>query len=126
MADDGEDILRKVDAILGRRSGFAGGRTDGEGEFPVLTEVIGAPIDPLKRAATADAMAAPAPTEARPDAPRHAPPAPAPLGELEIDRLAAALEARLSELFLRQQMRTEALIRRIVREEIERRDGDGN
>jgi hypothetical protein len=118
MADEGQDIFGKIDAILGKRAGFAGKRPELEDEFPMLTEVVaeGAQIPPTP---AADAMSAPEPVVA------SRPPLAGPvtqLSEVDIDRLAAALEARLSELFIRQQLRIESLVRRIVREELARKD----
>lgn len=42
----------------------------------------------------------------------------------ELDRLFDALERRLADLFIRQQLRTEEAVRRIIREEIDRRGSD--
>jgi hypothetical protein len=117
MADEGQDIFGKIDAILGKRAGFAGKRPELEDEFPMLTEVVseGAQIAP---GPTADAMSAPEPVT--PLSPVAGPAAQ--LSDIDIDRLAAALEARLSELFIRQQLRIESLVRQIVREELARKD----
>lgn len=127
VADEAPDIFGKIDAILGKRAGFAGGQPEKE-EFPVLTEVVEAALaEPLPPAKAADAMAGhrPVPAEeaGRDDDEAVAPSAgpSAGLGDMELDRLAAALEARLSDLFIRQQLRLEALVRRVVREELERR-----
>jgi hypothetical protein len=125
VADESQDIFGKIDAILGKRAGFAGGQA-GSDEFPVLTEIVAtaeAVLPPRSPAgdAMAEVPASTAPASA-PEADGEA--AAAGLGDMELDRLAAALEARLSELFIRQQMRIEALVRRVVREELEgRRDG---
>lgn len=119
MADDTQDIFGKIDAMLGRRAGFAGGGRHVEDEFPLLTDVVeeqeAVPERPL-----ADAMAPP-PAQPDPQPPEFVPDPQ--LSEVDIDRLAAALEARLSELFIRQQLRIEALVRRVVREELDKRGG---
>lgn len=122
MADENSDIFGKIDAMLGKRAGF-GGVPRLDEEFPLLTEVVDE--SPEKQAAdktipATDAMSVPgeaAPAAAAPDM------APGQLSEVDIDRLAAALEARLSELFIRQQLRIEALVRRVVQEELDKRGG---
>jgi len=117
MAEDNGDIFSKIDAILGRRAGFAGKRHDLEDDFPMLTEVVEEPMPVVQLQAT-DALSAPsAPTAPQPPAEAVA----GQLTEVEIDRLAAALDARLSELFIRQQLRIETLVRQVVREELDAR-----
>lgn len=122
MADESNDIFGKIDAMLGKRAGF-GGVPRLDEEFPLLTEVVDE--SPEEKAAEAvlpvpDAMSVPGDAMPR-VAPAEA--APGQLSEVDIDRLAAALEARLSELFIRQQLRIEALVRRVVQEELDRRGG---
>jgi hypothetical protein len=74
--------------------------------------------EPTRPRPSADAMASPAALAA-------ALPVAAHLSEVDIDRLAAALEARLAELFIRQQLRIETLVRQVVREELDaRKSGD--
>jgi hypothetical protein len=117
MAEETGDIFGKIDAILGRRAGFAGKRPDLEDDFPMLTEVVEEHL-PASPAPAADAMSGPL----KPVEPPPSVVAPAgQLTEVEIDRLAAALDARLSELFIRQQLRIETLVRRVVREELDAR-----
>ncbi len=130
MADNSQDIFGKIDAILGKRVGFATGQPVASDEFPMLTEIVQA-VDSVKRPSVRaeDAM-----TVAQVDveagggqravvsSPVEADKALPGMDELELDRLAAALEARLSELFIRQQMRIEALVRQVVREELRRHD----
>lgn len=118
MADESQDIFGKIDAMLGKRAGFVGGTPRLEDEFPLLTEVVTEDVPSLteRHGPATDAMATPA-AASEPEM------APGQLAEVDIDRLAAALEARLSELFIRQQLRIEALVRRVVREELDRRDG---
>jgi hypothetical protein len=114
MAEENGDIFGKIDAILGRRAGFSGKPLNMEDDFPMLTEVVEEPV-PVASPSTADAMSA-SPVPAGPPQTAAAPAGQ--LTEVEIDRLAAALDARLSELFIRQQLRIEALVRRVVREEL--------
>jgi hypothetical protein len=119
MADDAQDIFGKIDAMLGKRAGFGGAPPRVDDEFPLLTEVVAeveAPAQDMSGNAT-DAMSNPA-EAAEPDAGETRAPA---LADMDIDRLAAALEARLSELFIRQQLRIEAIVRRVVREELDAR-----
>lgn len=119
--DDAQDIFGKIDAMLGRRGGFAGGAAKAEDEFPVLTDVVAqdARENGQRLSPATDAMATPAAPAA--DSSAVEPEAPGQLSEVDIDRLAAALEARLSELFIRQQLRVESLVRRVVREELDAR-----
>ncbi len=114
MAEETGDIFGKIDAILGRRVGFAGQRPELEDEFPMLTEVVSEGVKTVS-SVVADAMSAPPAVTAPPagEAPVNQ------LSEVDIDRLAAALDARLSELFIRQQLRIESLVRRVVREELD-------
>jgi hypothetical protein len=116
MADDTHDIFGKIDAMLGKRAGF-GGVPRIEDEFPLLTEVVDE-SDAVEERPPADPVA----TLAAMIPPSHG--LAGQLDEVDIDRLAAALEARLSELFIRQQLRIEALVRRVVREELDKRARD--
>lgn len=122
MADEHNDIFGKIDAMLGKRAGF-GGVPRLDEEFPLLTEVVDAGSEdtiPDKPLPGTDAMSVP--VEVAPD-PVPAEMTPGRLAEVDIDRLAVALEARLSELFIRQQLRIEALVRRVVQEELDKRSG---
>jgi hypothetical protein len=113
MVDESQDLFGKIDAMFGKRAGFAAGMPKPDDEFPLLTDVV---TETIPDRSVADAMT-------HPDAvPMPEPAGGALLSEVDIDRLAAALEARLSELFIRQQLRIEALVRRVVREELDRRD----
>lgn len=118
MADDSQDIFGKIDAMLGKRAGFVAGAPQLDDEFPLLTEVVAddLPVVLERVGPVADAMSAPVdpPAPGAGEMASH-------LAEVDIDRLAAALEARLSELFIRQQLRIEALVRRVVREELDAR-----
>jgi hypothetical protein len=121
MAEENGDIFGKIDAILGRRAGFAGRRPDLEDDFPMLTEVVEEHV-PVTPVPAADALSAP-PVAKAPQPPVEA--VAGQLTEVEIDRLAAALDARLSELFIRQQLRIETLVRQVVREELDARKEQG-
>jgi hypothetical protein len=117
MADDAQDIFGKIDAMLGKRAGFVGGAAKLDDEFPLLTEVVAEtpPLLPERTSQVADAMSTPLESIA----PAVEETAASQLADVDIDRLAAALEARMSELFIRQQLRIEALVRRVVREELD-------
>ena len=120
MADDTQDIFGKIDAMLGKRAGFAGKRLELEEDFPMLTEVVAEGVK-IAAAPTVDSLSAPPPTKLPETAQEAGQTEAGPamhLSEVDIDRLAAALEARLSELFIRQQLRIESLVRRVVREEL--------
>lgn len=124
MADEAQDIFGKIDAMLGKRAGFGGGQSRVDDEFPLLTEVVAEVAAPAPEPAgpAADAMSSPVETP-EPPVPVAGETGPRVLSELDIDRLAAALDARLSELFIRQQLRIEALVRRVVREELDQHAG---
>lgn len=111
--DDAQDLFGKIDAMFGKRAGFTPGLARAEDDFPVLTEVVEAVPPPAPANLGRDALIAP--PEAAPAL------AVGQLTEVDIDRLAVALEARLAELFIRQQLRIEALVRRVVREELDAR-----
>lgn len=114
-ADDSQDLFGKIDAMFGKRAGFTPGLARAEDDFPVLTEVVEAVLPPAPEPMTGGRDALVAPLEAPPAL------AVGQLTEVDIDRLAVALEARLAELFIRQQLRIEALVRRVVREELDAR-----
>lgn len=128
MSDAPEDVYGKIDALLGKRAGFGPSRTEGEIEdFPVLTEVVGQ-----------DQVAEQAPVHAQlqePEARRGGEPEfgdhPAELPDLgiippvcDLDLLEQfpmdPMEERLLEMIAHQQAQLEAMIRRVVREELER------
>ncbi|PIV21931.1 MAG: hypothetical protein COS39_09470 [Hydrogenophilales bacterium CG03_land_8_20_14_0_80_62_28] len=114
MADDGQDILAKVDALFGKRAGFASQHAVAEDDFPVLTDIVSEAAQ-IVPAPLADALSSPPPPVA---APQTTVATAVQLSEMDIDRLAAALEARLSELLIRQQLRIDVLVRQTVREEL--------
>jgi hypothetical protein len=117
MADETQDIFGKIDAMLGKRAGFAGKRLELEEDFPMLTEVVSEGVN-IATSPAVDALSVPPPSR-QPEATLDTGTETAMhLSEVDIDRLAAALEARLSELFIRQQLRIESLVRRVVREEL--------
>ena len=103
------DVFGKIDALLGRREGFSPGPKlkSLEEEFPLLTEVVERELE----------QAAPAPARPVPDrADVQSPGSAAPVSS----EPAQNLERVLQDLFIRQQIRLEESIRRIVREELDR------
>lgn len=149
---DTDDIFGKIDALLGKRVGFAGAvRQREENDFPLLTEVVEAPV-----------IASPEfePSTSEPSTPEQAPlawqePAPAPLTEAmpeksaepwplppgpDVARLvwgdeplpvdgseapAVAEAASAEETPRPRDTEFEAMLRRIIREELERLLGRG-
>ncbi len=119
MADEGQDIFGQIDALFGKRAGFVSGASKLDDEIPLLTEVVTEPPSaaPELLSPVVDAMSTPATVPA----PEVEAPTSVQLADGDLDRLAAALEARLSELLIRQQLRIESLVRRVVQEELEAR-----
>jgi hypothetical protein len=127
--DPAHDIFGKIDALRGRRGGLAPARGVAPlDDFPVLTEIFSAKSRPPS--------AEPAPGTAPPPAER---PFPAPDPEFSpkdlpdlgivppspglgwVEQLPPdPLELRLGELIGHQQAQLETLIRRVLREELER------
>ncbi|GEM_PF-6354305 len=109
-----DGLYGKLDQLLGRRGPDALTRHRGdEADFPVLTEVV--------EEATADRGPAPA-----------APSSPAPLDQpvpaealpKEVPpEVMAAVEARLFGLLARQQQEVDETVRRIIQEELAKREG---
>lgn len=128
MAEDTENLFGKVDAILGKRAGFvASRREEQDDEFPMLTDVVEEGTQLVATLASVDALSSPAPVPSgrieaveQAEAPEDMPAAES-LNAVDADRLAVALETRLSELFDRQQRLIESMVRRIVREELDAR-----
>jgi len=136
VSDIPEDIYGKIDALLGKRIGFADARPE-EGtldDFPVLTEVVTRdeadelptlqqPYSAEREPASAEGMATPVERES------NEPIADLPdlgiippvcdfdlLDQFPVD----PIEERLLEMIAHQQAQLEAMIRRVVREELER------
>ncbi|MBK6743313.1 MAG: hypothetical protein IPG66_10185 [Hydrogenophilales bacterium] len=134
MSDADDDIFGKIDALLGKRVGFAGAtRQREDNDFPLLTEVVEAPgIDLLQPE--------PSPPE-QPEAPlAWQEPVPTPLAEpapVESDEPVASVAADdiepmpateappVKEPPALQDAEFEAMLRRIIREELERLLGRG-
>lgn len=124
-----EALFAKVDALLGKRLGFyAGARLPAQEDFPLLTEIVSAAKPPAAEDRHVDAALATASEKAATDAAGLPSEAEAPsAAQTEFERLAsgiaAHLEVRLTELFIRQQIHLEERMRRVVREELARAAG---
>jgi hypothetical protein len=136
VSDIPEDVFGKIDALLGKRVGFAATKPEADAldDFPVLTEVVARDaaeeLPSLQHPPAADtgptSAAIPAePAEVEPNEPI------ADLPDLGIippvcdfdllDQFPVdPMEARLLEMIAHQQAQLEAMIRRVVREELER------
>jgi hypothetical protein len=133
MSDTPGDVFGRIDALLGRRVGFAPGEEPlVADDFPVLTDVVAreVPGGPLPGAGQDEAGLAAGAADLSTDASASGePPVDLPnLGIIppayDLDLLAELppdpLEVRLAELAAHQQAQLEAMIRRVVREELER------
>lgn len=130
MADESREMFSKIDAMLGRRAGFAApAPVLDDDDFPVLTDRVDEEIElipemlPEWPKPVADAMWTPPallePVASDKPAEEESPDVSWPVDD--IDRLAALLEARLSPLLMGQLEDIEILIRRVVREELDAR-----
>lgn len=147
MSEDDKDLFDKIEALLEKRAPDA--LVDiplEDADFPVLTEVIqAAPGNPAAPDPGAGASPPPPGMEERRQAERRVldrrgwdrrlgdrrqdrQAADALLQTLsageEVERLARVLELRMADLFIRQQVRMEEVIRRAVREELAKRPGE--
>ena len=121
MSADDDDLFGKIDALRGKRAPDALLEKALEIEdFPLLTDVIDSVPDALSGEERRS-------RERRQDDRRQAAlpnPVPAPVLPPEIReelvQLVAAMEARLEEVFIRQQLRLEEALRRAVRDEMRR------
>ncbi len=132
MSEADEDLFGKIDALFEKRAPDALVDKGLEYEdFPVLTEVVGmAPPAPMlwgeperrvfdrrresrrgdeRRLGDRRQSDQPEETPSRPEAPSE-----------EMEALVQAVETRLSDLFIRQQLRLEEILRKVVREEMEK------
>lgn len=136
MSDPKSDLFGKIDALLGRRipDALLDKGLDIE-DFPLLTEVVDQGSEdatghlPERRRVERreldrrlgdrrqDGRRA---TDRQAEAP---PPLPPDMGEMA--RLVAAMEQRLVDMFIRQQLRMEEAVRKAVRDEMARLGGDG-
>lgn len=140
MSDEDKDLFGKIDALFEKRAADALVDKGLEYEdFPVLTEVIAPALsaagwDGGNRRLEERRLAERRQLERRlgdrredprrlADRPGLAPDHPGPSGGEEADRLVQALEQRLTELFIRQQLRLEEVVRKVVRDELEQRGG---
>lgn len=146
MSEGSKDLFGKIDALFEKRAPDAlvdkGLDYD---DFPLLTEVVGA-VDPGpmtwgeperrvfdrrtedrrgddRRSAERRAVDQPE-AESDQSGPEPQPPAPAPeVGVRAQTALPGELEDRLAEFFIRQQLRLEEVVRKVVREELDKRLG---
>ncbi len=127
MSEHKGDLFGKIDALLGRRAPDALLDKSLEFEdFPLLTEVVDAAV-------ADDAEQHERRRGDRRDLDRRlgdrqaAPPPPLPADmNAEMECLVRAMEQRLTDMFIRQQLRMEEAVRKAIRDEIERhRDEDG-
>lgn len=129
--DEPGDLFGKIDAILGKRAPDAlrdkGVEYD---DFPLLTEVVG------DREETVAGQERRGQERRRGDRRQEGrrvgdrllaePPAPLPANvSAEMVRLVAAMEQRLIDMFIRQQLRVEDAVRKAIREELGRTDKPG-
>ena len=137
MSDDDKDLFGKIDALFEKRSPDMLLDTGLEHEdFPLLTEVVAetkpVPLawdEPERRVFDRRAAERRQPerraTERRLGDRREQnqdsepPPRPTAPSE-ELERLVQSMELRLSDLFIRQQLRMEEAVRKVVREEMAR------
>jgi hypothetical protein len=136
VSDIPEDVFGKIDALLGKRVGFAATKPEEVAldDFPVLTEVVARdeaderPTLPQPLAADMGPASAEVPAEPAEFEPNE------PIADLpdlgiippvcDFDLLdqfpVDPMEERLLEMIAHQQAQLEAMIRRVVREELER------
>lgn len=148
MSEGSKDLFGKIDALFEKRAPDALVDKGLEYEdFPVLTEVVGkAPEaqttwgDPERRVldrralgpATGDKPGEERRLQARraADKPMVPPPSPSTHGPADCREEGAAqergMEERLADLFIRQQLRLEEIVRKAVREELDKRFGHGS
>jgi hypothetical protein len=122
---ENRDLFGKIDALFEKRAPdvLQDKGLDHE-DFPVLTEMVAASDEQEAQARAAERRAADrralerrlgdrrqsgAPLSARPQA-----------GSEDFEQLVAAVEQRLADLFIRQQLRMEEAVRKVIREELEK------
>lgn len=140
MSETSKDLFGKIDALFEKRSPAVLVDKGLEGDdFPVLTEVLGTlpapaqrPEAPMperrqteRRGAERRQQDRPGPERRQADRRQVATaPATAPrpvVNADEVERLVQAVEARLEDLFIRQQLRMEEAVRKVIREELDKR-----
>lgn len=137
MSEQKGDLFGKIDALLDRRAPDALLDKSLEFEdFPLLTEVVDAAVaDDTEQherrrgdRRTLDRRLGDRRQVGRRDGDcQAAPPPPLPTDmSVEMERLVIAMEQRLTDMFIRQQLRMEESVRKAIRDEIDRhRDEDG-
>ena len=122
---ENRDLFGKIDALFEKRDPDAlqDKGLDHE-DFPVLTEMVAASDEQEAQARAAERRASDrralerrlgdrrqggAPLSARPHA-----------GSEDFEQLVTAVEQRLADLFIRQQLRMEDAVRKVIREELEK------
>lgn len=141
MSEADKDLFGKIDALSKKRAPDALVDKGLEHEdFPVLTDVIGAsepaPVtwgEPERRVIDRRVAERRHGDDRQADRrlgdrrhgnqPPESPPRPMASKE-EVERLVQAMELRLSDLFIRQQLRMEEAVRKVIREEMEKRDAE--
>lgn len=142
MSEASKDLFGKIDALFEKRAPDVLVDKGMEHEdFPVLTEVLGqAPPEPVRPGEPerrvfdrrgvdrrqADRRGQERRLGDRRQANQTAEPPPRPLASKEeVERLVQAMELRLADLFIRQQLRMEEAVRKVIREELARRPPSG-
>lgn len=123
----GKDLFGKIDALFEKRAPDVLVDKGLEHEdFPVLTEIVEAREEESARENAGERRAAQRRNEERRLGERRqhglkVPPSPRPVASDEdFEHLVAAVEQRLSDLFIRQQLRMEEAVRKAIREELEK------
>ncbi len=133
MSDENPDLFGKIDALLGKRAPDALLDKGLEFEdFPLLTEVVDAGgdarVEAERRAQERrqnerreiDRRLGDRRQDGRRAGdrrPAEPPPLPGDMGA-EMERLVAAMEQRLTDMFIRQQLRMEEAVRKAIRDEV--------
>ncbi len=123
---ESRDLFGKIDALFEKRAldvlmdkGLA------HEDFPVLTEVVAAREEESAQAHATERRANERRDQERRLGERRqiglsVPLSPRPAAGEDFEQLVSAVEQRLSDLFIRQQLRMEEAVRRAIREELER------
>lgn len=126
------DLFGKIDALFEKRAlDVLIDKGLEHEDFPVLTEVVAAKEEESARENATERRTTDRRGETRRDQERrlgdrrqiglNVPLSPRPAGgEADFEQLVSAVEQRLSDLFIRQQLRMEEAVRKAIREELER------
>jgi hypothetical protein len=124
MSTENPDLFGKIDALLGKRvpDALLEKELDIE-DFPLLTEVVDSIPDALSgcdRRLRERRLADRRQEDSRMEGEAPAERAPALTAGMsdEMERLVAAMEQRLADIFIRQQLRIEDAVRRAIRDEL--------